>query len=189
VGRKRAFTEDELLDTAEALIVQHGYSSFHLKLLASHLPGARSTIYQYYANKEEVASAVMKRAMVRALVKAGRVDETDPIQALQQLLRVYMEEADLHYFLGDARKVDVTQSEKAAQQVKDVLVMLKHLRGQLDRIFDTAQKQGTIRSDIPIKVLAGLFFQLINTPNSLQLPPHVWADYLFALWYEGSGAH
>lgn len=127
--------------------------------------------------------------MKRALVKAGSVDETDPIKALQQLLHVYMEEADLHYFLGDARKVDVAQSKKAAQNVNEVLSMLKHLRGQLDRIFDAAQKQGTIRSDIPVFVLASLFFQLINTPNTLQLPPHEWADYLFALWYEGSGAH
>lgn len=189
MGRKRAFTEDELLDTAESLIVQHGYSSFHLKLLASHLPGARSTIYQYYANKEEIAASVMKRAMVRAIVKTGNIDESNPIQALQQLLRVYMEEADLHYFLGDARKVDVTQSKKAAQNVDEVLSMLKHLRGQLDRLFDQAQKQGTIRSDIPVFVLASLFFGLINTPNTLKMPPHDWADYLFTLWYEGSGAH
>ncbi|WP_046174777.1 TetR/AcrR family transcriptional regulator [Domibacillus indicus] len=188
MGRKRAFTEDELLDTAEALIVQHGYSSFHLKLLGNHLPGARSTIYQYYANKEEVAAAVMKRAMVRALIKAGAIQESEPVEALRQLLRVYMEEADLHYFLGDARKIDVSQSKKAAQNVKEVLSMLNHLRGQLDRIFQAAQKQGAIRRDMPAVVLAGLFFQLINTPNTLELPPHEWADYLFTLWYEGSGA-
>ncbi|MGG3450313.1 TetR/AcrR family transcriptional regulator [Domibacillus aminovorans] len=189
MGRKRAFTEEELLDKAEMLIIQHGYSGFHLKLLASHLPGARSTIYQYYANKEEIAAACMKKAMVRALIKAGYVDETDPIEALKQLLRVYMEEADLHYFLGDARKIDVSQSKKAEQNVGEVLAMLKHLRGQLDLLFDRAQKQGTIRSDLPISVMAGLFFQLINTPNTLQLPPHEWADYLFTLWYEGSGAY
>ncbi|KKB43614.1 TetR/AcrR family transcriptional regulator [Bacillus thermotolerans] len=188
MARKRAFTEEELLDTAEQLIIEQGYSSFHLKKLAEHLAsGARSTIYQYFANKEEIAAACMKRAMVRTVAKAEQVDEQEPLNALRDLLRMYMQEADLHAILGDVRKIDVSQSEKAAELVREVMGMHETLSDQLSRIFQQAQNEGVVRRDIPFVILASLFFQLINTPNVMQLPSEEWADYLFNIWYEGSG--
>ncbi|MEK4028391.1 TetR/AcrR family transcriptional regulator [Pseudobacillus sp. FSL P4-0506] len=188
MARKRAFTEEELLDAAEKLIIEHGYNGFHLKRLAEHLvSGARSTIYQYFSNREEVAAACMKRAMDRTVSRASRVDEKEPIPALRQLLRIYMDEADLHFILGDIRKIDVSQSKKAEELVGEVMEMHQALSLQLERLFKQAQQEGDIREDVPFAILASLFFQLINTPNVLALPIEEWADYLFEVWYRGSG--
>lgn len=188
MARKRAFTEDELLDVAEKLIIEYGYNGFHLKRLAEHLvSGARSTIYQYFSNREEVAAACMKRAMDRTVNRASAVDEKESLPALRQLLRIYMDEADLHAILGDVRKIDVSQSKKAAELVGEVMEMHHAMSLQLERLFKQAQQEGKVREDVPFAILASLFFQLINTPNVLQLPSEEWADYLFQVWYKGSG--
>lgn len=50
MGRRHVFTQSELLDHAKRMLLEHGYEGFQLKSLAERLAGARSTIYQYYAN-------------------------------------------------------------------------------------------------------------------------------------------
>lgn len=89
MGRKQAFTKSELLDHTKKVLLEHGYDGFQLKLLSKNLVGARSTIYQYYANKEEIVAACMKRTMENVLQKASAIDETDCMNALQHLLEVY----------------------------------------------------------------------------------------------------
>ena len=79
MGRKQSFTETELLDTTKKLVLEHGYDGFHLKLLSQHLSGARSTIYQYYSNKEEIVAACMKRVIAKVLENCSAIDETDPM--------------------------------------------------------------------------------------------------------------
>ena len=54
--RKKLFTHEQLLEKTEELLLTYGYEKFHLKLLSMHLDGARSTIYSYYKNKEEIVS-------------------------------------------------------------------------------------------------------------------------------------
>ncbi|MGO4180974.1 TetR/AcrR family transcriptional regulator, partial [Paenibacillus sp. TAF43_2] len=105
MGRKQSFTETELLDTTKKLVLEHGYDGFHLKLLSQHLSGARSTIYQYYSNKEEIVAACMKRVIAKVLENCSAIDETDPMDALEQLLLIYVEESTLHQLLGDSSKI------------------------------------------------------------------------------------
>ena len=63
MGRRHVFTRSELLDHAKRMLLEHGYEGFQLKSLSTRLPGARSTIYQYFANKEEIVAACMRRIM------------------------------------------------------------------------------------------------------------------------------
>ncbi|CAM4365113.1 TetR/AcrR family transcriptional regulator [Paenibacillus xylanexedens] len=186
MGRKQSFTETELLDTTKKLILEHGYDGFHLKLLSQHLSGARSTIYQYYANKEEIVAACMKRSIATVLENSLAIDETDPMDALEQLLLIYAEESTLHQLLGDASKINTTNSAAAARDLEFIEEAHRTLKIQLSRLFERAQQDQALRQDIPLPVLIGVFFNLINTPNMLNIPTPDWGKLLFQMWIGGA---
>lgn len=185
MGRKQSFSDTELLDATRRLILEHGYDGFHLKLLSQHLSGARSTIYQYYANKEEIVAACMKRVITDVLQKTLTVDETDPMTALERLLHIYVEDSNLHQILGDVHKIKPVN----AKVVDDLAIVEEshaRLKVQLSRLFERAQQEKKLRADIPLPVLVGTFFNLINTPNMMNVPVEQWSKLLFQVWIGGS---
>jgi AcrR family transcriptional regulator len=185
LGRKQSFTETELLEVTKRLIIQHGYDGFHLKLLSQHLPGARSTIYRYYSNKEEIVAACMKRVISKVLKDASKIDDTDTMAALRQLLNIYVEESKLHQLLGDAQKIK-TDNVKALDDLAFVEEAHSRLKVQLSGLFERAQSEGILRKDIPLPVLVGTFFNLINTPNVMNIPANQWGSLLFEIWIGGA---
>ena len=188
MGRKAIYTKTELLDMTEMLMLQYGYEGFHMKLLSEHLSGARSTIYQYYANKEEVIAACLKRAMERILKRTETIDETEPLEALKSLLRAYIGEAKLHSLLVETTKVKIAVSDMAKKDVDFVMAGHEELKVQLSRITNAVQKKGYFRNDIPIPAIVSVFFSLIEAPNMMNLPSDDWADLLFKMWFEGACA-
>ena len=186
MGRKQAYTESELLDITKKLVLEHGYEGFNLQLLSRHLPGARSTIYQYYANKEEIVAACMKRLIATVIEKASAVDETNAMRALEELLGIYVEESKLHQLLGDAQKINPNQSAATSRDLDFVEQAHATLKVQLTRLFQKAQQEECLRDDIPLPVLIGAFFNLINTPNMMNVPPRQWSQLLFRMWTGGA---
>lgn len=187
MGRKQAFTKSELLDKTKQVLLKHGYEGFQLKLLSGNLVGARSTIYQYYANKEEIVAACMKRAMENILQKASAIDETDCMLALQNLLTVYLEEADFHQLLGDAHKINIANSAAAASDLEFVEQAHITLKNQLELLFVRAQKEGYLNMSIPLPVIIGVYFNLIDTPNMMGIPTPEWSRLLYQMWLGGAG--
>lgn len=187
MGRKRSYTESELLAATKRLLLEHGYDGFHLKLLSEHLVGARSTIYQYFANKEEIVAACMKRVMESLLSKVAEVDESDSLEALRLILRAYVEESEFHRLLGDAHKVQVSHSAAAARDLAFVEDAHERLKAQLSRLFERASAEGKLRRDIPIPAQIGVFFNLINAPNMMKMPLDQWSELLFRMWVQGTG--
>lgn len=186
MGRKQLYSESELLDVTKRLVLNHGYDGFHLKMLSRHLPGARSTIYQYYANKEEIVAACMKRVILNVYDKVSKVDESDTMGALQEVLTLYLEESKLHQLLGDANKIDTKNSEAAARDLETVDQVHLDLRAQLMRLIQNAQQEGYLRKEVPLPVLVGTFFNLFNTPNMLDIPALQWGRLLFDMWIGGA---
>lgn len=187
MGRKAVYTETELLDATEKLLLTYGYDGFHLKLLSEHVNGARSTIYQYYANKEEVIAACLRRAMHRIMKKIEVIDETDSRQAIFDTLRAYIEESKLHQILSASNKVDTTQSDHALADMTFVEEGHTILKEQLMRIMLQAQQQGILRSDVDSLAVASVFFTFVNAPNMLGVTNEEWTHILFNMWLHGVG--
>jgi len=189
MGRKQLYTRSELLDQAKKVLLEHGYEGFQLKLLSQSLVGARSTIYQYFANKEEIVAACMRRVMESILEHASAIDETDCMSALEQLLAVYLSEAGLHQILGYMHKINKANSAAAARDLEFVENAHTTLKQQLERLFTRAQEEGRLNPNIPLPAIVGVFFNLIDTPNTMNLPLSQWSKILFQLWLEGAGKH
>jgi AcrR family transcriptional regulator len=186
LGRKQSFSESELLDVTKNLVLNHGYDGFHLKLLSQHLPGARSTIYQYFSNKEEIVAACMKSVISNVYQKVCAIDEADSMHALQEVLSIYVQESKLHQLLGDANKINRSHSEAAARDLEFVEKAHEDLKVQLMRLIGRAQQEGQLRKELPLPVLVGTFFNLFNTPNMLNIPVQQWSQMLFDMWVGGA---
>ncbi|GFN32960.1 TetR/AcrR family transcriptional regulator [Paenibacillus xylaniclasticus] len=187
MGRKQAFTRSELLEQTKKLLLETGYEGFQLKLLSKHLVGARSTIYRYYSNKEEIVAACMRNVMEEVLDRAMAVDETDCMSALQSLLTVYLGEASLHQLLGSAHKINKLNSAAAAHDLEYVEQAHITLKKQLERLFARAQEEGCLKTDIPLPAVISVFFNLIDTPNMMNIPVPQWSELLFRMWLGGVG--
>lgn len=187
LGRKQVFSRTELLDHAKQLLLEHGYDGFHIKKLSKRLAGARSTIYQYFSNREEIVAACMRHVMEDVLRQASAVDETDCLGAIRQLHEIYLREHGFHQLLADAFKIDTSRSAAAKADLEFVEQAHMALQRQLERLFARALEEGHLREDIPLPVMIGVFFNLINTSNWSDLPASQWSDMLFRLFLEGAG--
>ncbi|WP_214367561.1 TetR/AcrR family transcriptional regulator [Pseudonocardia sp. H11422] len=65
--RARALLRDEALDAAEELLVDRGFRGFHMRDLAVRLGVSRQTLYNEFAGKQGLASALVLRSTRRFL--------------------------------------------------------------------------------------------------------------------------
>lgn len=186
MARPRTFTQEELLAATERLLIEHGYSGFHLKMLSEHLGGARSTIYGYYANKEEIVAACMRRSMEKILAASDAWVDTEPATAIRQLFNLFLKQSNFHRLMQEAPKSEQVTSPKAKRDLQYVDQGHELLKKRLMSLFQHAQQTGAIRTDIPLPVIVAVYFHAIDTPNWLGLPDEAWADHLFSLWWNGS---
>lgn len=184
--RKRTFTNEQLLEKTEELLILYGYDQFHLKLLSAHLDGARSTIYSYYKSKEEIVSACMHSVMQRVLERTEEIEATDSIEALKQLLRTYIQESDLHRILKEAGKIEGTPNSAIMENKRFLEEGHQKLQQQLAGLCIAAQQEGRLRKDIHPAVFALTFITLIDVPNPLGMDLDAWIETLFDLWLNGA---
>ena len=62
---------NEILDTAEELLLKSGNERFAVSALAAKVGISKSTVFLYFGNKEEMLLAVYERAFMRAFTKLG----------------------------------------------------------------------------------------------------------------------
>ncbi|WP_239713964.1 hypothetical protein [Paenibacillus sp. 19GGS1-52] len=131
----------------------------------------------------------MKRTIEDVLENASATDETDCMNALQHLLTVYLEEANFHQLLGDAYKINKANSAAAANDLEFIDQAHITLKNQLERLFVRAQEEGHLNPSIPLPVVIGVFFNLIETPNMMNIPTSQWSKLLYQMWLGGAGKH
>jgi hypothetical protein len=129
----------------------------------------------------------MRRVMEGVLEQAQAVDETDCMEALRQLLMIYLREAGFHQLLAHAHKIDRSSSAAASADLDFVEQAHLTLKNQIERLLVRARDEGHLNPDIPLPAVAGVFFNLINTPNLMNIPLPEWSRMLFQLWLEGAG--
>lgn len=80
-----------ILDTAQALFVQHGYEGLSIRDLADHCGLAKATIYHHFADKQALFMSVLERDVQIVhdqLVEAAQGDQ-DCLQKLHTLIHTY----------------------------------------------------------------------------------------------------
>lgn len=82
-----------ILDNALELISEDGYDSFSMRKLANRLDMTATTIYQYFANKDELYLAVLQEGfeLLFEAMKNAEQRKKDPLEKLTALTRAFVD--------------------------------------------------------------------------------------------------
>lgn len=85
--------KQEILDAALQFIVEDGFHNLSMRKLASRLGMTATTIYNYFANKDEINLMLRMRGfelLYQRLQKCAQ-QHADPVQKLRAMIRTYFE--------------------------------------------------------------------------------------------------
>ncbi len=189
MARQRSIDETELMKVTEELLLEKGYKGLHFKLLAERLGVGRSTIYEYYANKDELIASYMVNLMSTIREKCLALDDREPIQQLKGLLEIFISYSHIHQFIKYIPYLKAVKTGKMEEQI----VKLDQDHGTLFLIIvnmiKKGQKEKLLRSDLPPEVITTIFFNSIQVPNAVTIEPKDWSEKLFSVIFHGIKAN
>lgn len=186
MGRKRVIDPTDLLVATEELLLEVGYHAFNFKLLSQKLRVARSTLYEYYPNKEELITSYMLHLMKRILDECECLNEIEsPMDQLYQILFIFIKYSQVHQVMPMTAFIDAD----ASPNIKTGLVQLSkdhyRLYNQITETIEVCKQQQQIDSSIATSIIAGLIYNSILIPNKEQLPQDEFTKQLFSVIKNG----
>ncbi|MBG9567693.1 TetR/AcrR family transcriptional regulator [Brevibacillus agri] len=180
---------DKLYEVSGKILVEKGYAGFHFKLVADQLNVSRSTIYEYFSNKDELIASLMVHLMEKVMSEYERPDsEPAPLARLRKMFDSFMKYADIHQILLFAPFVN-GESSPGVNEAMTTLRQQHHLLNRrLIELIDTCKQDGAIRGDIPSELIASLLFQAIQIPKHPGVAETEWNRLIFQVMLEGYGA-
>lgn len=180
MGRKRAINPADLLVATEELLLEVGYHAFNFKLLSQKLQVARSTIYEYFPNKEELITSYMLHLMKQILEECEYLNEIQsPMDQLYQILLIFIKYSQVHQVMPMMAFIDA----EASPTIKTGLIQLSkdhyRLYNQITETIEECKKQQMIDPSISTSIIAGLVYNSILIPNKEQLPIEEFTKQLF----------
>ncbi len=184
---KRKLNKEDIFAATDALLTESGYEGFHFKPLAMLLDVGRSTIYEYYPNKEELLVAYMSHIMEAFVQDQKHISPTETVFVqLEKLIYLFMKHDRI------LLAIDLTPhiEKKANERVK---VVLKQLWTHHHQVFDYIRKlvtagieSGEIRQDVPAHLVETLIFQSISLNKARKTESkEAWASAISELIVKG----
>ncbi|WP_243388251.1 TetR/AcrR family transcriptional regulator [Bacillus kexueae] len=177
--RKKKFSEEEIMQATEELLLERGYDHFHFKALSERLAISRSTIYEYYANKEELIKVYMQKIMQSIFTELEQIEKEDaPLTQLKQILQLF-----LKYY--KIRHVFHSQQFVFSENMRDMFKEFERIRMIIVQIIRRGQELELIRTDIPEDMMVNLFFYAIEMPNWQGASVEEMSENLYKIFVEG----
>lgn len=85
IVKSAAVRQDELLDIAERLFLQHGYDSTPIQAILDAAGIAKGTFYHHYPSKSDLLDAVVRRWVDRSLVVVGGIVADPTLDAIAKM--------------------------------------------------------------------------------------------------------
>lgn len=182
---RKKLERQELLILTEKLLLEQGYGGFNFSVLSKMLGVGRSTMYEYYASKDDLIADYMTELMVNYINELTIiVAHEDAKEQLLHLIELMITYSHIHSIL---QIIPLLQSDS------DVVKKLKqefikdhvHIIRQVQSIVGIGKEANVIREEIPTDVLVNLLFNTINKPTSLKLDNKAWAKWVWEIIYIG----
>lgn len=182
--RKKVYQRD-LMRATEELLLEQGYGGFNFTVLSTMLGVGRSTLYEYYASKDDLIVAYMNELMVNYTGElATIVSVEDAKSQLFQLIELMVKYAHIH---GILKIIPLLQSESAVVVGMKKNFISEHIQiiKKIQTIIDYGKQEQVIRGEIPTDIIVNLLFNTINKPTSLKMDNKSWAKWIWEIIYTG----
>lgn len=169
MGRTKKFTDEQLWQAIQELLLDVGYDAFTVSLLAEKMGVSRAVIYKYYPNKEELVIQFMLEKMKYSIQYLSEVQQSQPfLQMFRDLLKRIYDMKDLHQVLGFTSKIG-NKSEVVKEKKTILSSMHQNLYEPLLSVVAKGKEEGLIQQHQNDFVLLSFIFTAIDMPNHLQL--------------------
>src|SRR5699024_8039981 len=175
----------ELMKITEKLLLEQGYGGFNFSALSKLLGVGRSTLYEYYASKDELIVDYMNELMVNYTDELSVIVASENAKdQLLQLIELMIKYAHVHNVL---KVIPLLQSNS------DIVINMKenfisehmYIVKEMSDINENGKRKLIIREDILTEVLVNLLLNTINTANYLVIYTKSWAKCICEIVYEG----
>lgn len=167
MARKKRIEHHELMAETEKLLLEKGYTAFHFRLLSERLGVGRSTIYEYYANKDELIIAYIHIFAYERVEDCKQIMQLKNIkEKIREFLRIFLKYSHVQQVISM-----LTQMEDQAKEIDKV----KHVRDLSRQIYlysleliKEAKQERFFRNNIDDTFISYIMFNLIQIPNIRQ---------------------
>ena len=160
IDSHRQAVREATLDTAAALVAEHGLASVTMSHIAKMAGIGRATLYKYFPDVEAILTAWHERQVGNHLhqLTAIRDGEGDAGERLEAVLNAYALISRVHHNAELA-----TLLHRGAH----VVHAQKHLNGLVSQLLAEGMKQGNIRKDVAPKELAIFCLHALTAAGNL----------------------
>jgi len=179
MSRKKTIDKAEIFYETEQLILESGYSGFHFKALSEKLGVARSTIYNYYKNKEELITDYMLNLLEEVVRNMKQADKEN--EPLKYLIHLWSRYAHMHQMLQIMPYIDQHATERVDKNIKKMFALFTEMKQKIEQILKKDQDQGEIRTDIHMTTLVGLVMASVQVPVHHYTSQSEWVEEVYQL--------
>lgn len=156
----RRAVRDATLDTAAALVAEHGLASVTMSRVAEETGIGRATLYKYFPNVEAILEAWHQRQIERHLRCLAEVSNgsADPVERL---------EAVLEAFAFMSREHHTTELAALLHRGDAVVEAEHHLTEFIRELLVEGKASGRIRNDVAPEELARYCLHALTAAGSL----------------------
>ena len=171
--QKKDKTRADILAAAEDLFRRQGFGETRMQDIAAEIPVSVPTLYNYFASKETILTQIAIDRYSREAVVADQMtreylepeDDTPRLERFKQLLRWGLRAlASDRDFLGLV--VMHTRLMRGAPTADDDASALHAQLGEtnlaLTHMYETLQKHGELRDDVPARTMTELHTVVLN---------------------------
>ncbi len=176
---KRERTRREILEAAEATFRERGYAESALQDIADQLGLSRQTLYNYFPSKEGILTALYAERMtvIARAVDDLRADFLDDdsrggsrverfLHMIRWGLRALAADREFMrvvYMNAYAVRTGGAISEERRRAARDLEAPQAANNQALDRMFESMQKAGELRTDVPPREMTKLYTTIFST--------------------------
>ena len=153
----RDFRRDQIIDVASRLFGDRGTTEIPIEEIATEAKVARSTIYVYFSNRDELLRACLKQIYIRlqeAIAGAFEREES-PAERLRAVIRGLLERMDDNAaFFRLAMATQGSQSNAGAALDAELAQIGLHMAGILEELVRQGIEEDVFRSLDPARAAA-----------------------------------
>ena len=155
------YDQQGILDVAVAAFIQYGYDATSMGVLADRLGLSKSAIYHHFASKDEILDRALDTALgaLEGVLEQADAAHGRAADRLDHVLRgaVHVLVEKLPYVTLLLRVRGNTEVERRA------LARRRAFDKRVTALVSEAQAEGSLRSDIDVRIVERLLFGMINS--------------------------
>ncbi|WP_052343849.1 TetR/AcrR family transcriptional regulator [Bacillus massiliigorillae] len=164
MARKKRIEHHELMAETEKLLLEKGYNAFHFRLLSERLGVGRSTIYEYYANKDELIIAYIHIFAFERVEDCKKIMKISDIkEKIREFLRIFLKYSHVQQVITMLTQME--EQSKDAERVKPVRELSRQIYLYSLEIIKEAKQTGLLRKEVDNTFISYIMFNLIQIPN------------------------